>query len=127
MRQMIDTLPKLCGYEKGWCKVTDKSWFECTKYSKTCRYFSRVHLGYPIICKDEEGQLAIIKRTVYDDRFSTITAYDEAEPGIIKVDDTGYCDFCKLPTKFWDTNISVYICSNKCRVSEYAKLEKDSK
>lgn len=134
MNQQVDTLAKLCGYGRGWCKVTPASWFECKKAlldnrlgGVGCRYFSKHHPSFSTIVMNEKRELVRDNRQpLYDERFSTIQMYDEAEPGLIRVDDIGYCDFCKLATYFYDTNIGVYICSRSCRVAEYKKLERDN-
>lgn len=129
-KNKIDILPKLCGYGDGWCKVTPLSWWECEKVStsvRSCRYFTAYHPSFPMIVMDHSRQLILDTRKIrYDDRYSHIISFDEAEPAIIKVDEEGKCDFCKLPTHFWDINISVYICSKNCRKAEYNKLEKEN-
>lgn len=128
---VVDTLPKLCGYGNGWCKVSPSSWWECKKIlldnrigGNGCRYFSSNHLAYPILTMNEKRELVLdAKRHSYDKQFPNVVDYGEVEPGIIKVDDIGYCDLCKLPTYFWDTNIEVYICGRSCRKLEYVKLD----
>lgn len=119
-----ETLAKLCGYGNGWCKVSNLSWWECEKIYGKCRYFLSHHPAYPMIVIGAGRELARDSRLhTYDEKYSKIFAYDEADPGIIKVDDIGKCDYCKLPTSFYDVNILVYICSTMCRKMEYKKLE----
>ncbi len=127
----VDTLPKLCGYGNGWCNVSPSSWWECKKIlldnrigGNSCRYFTANHPAYPILIMGEKRELILDKkRSTYDSKFSKIQPYDETDPGVIKVEELGYCDYCKLPTHFWDTNIEVYICGRQCRKMEYVKLD----
>jgi hypothetical protein len=121
---MIDTLAPICGYQQGWCIKGPKA--SCWKLPTKCRYYSRNHPAFPTITKNKNGELTVMDTMRYDTRFATRQEYDECEHGIIKVDSDGFCETCRIPTHFWDTNVKLHVCSNRCRVVLYKRLEKEA-
>ena len=81
---------------------------------------------YPTVTINKYGQLVVLEMFRYDSLFYSLREFEDAKPGIIKVDEEGFCDTCKMRTYFWDINIKVPICSDRCRNIMYKKLEEES-
>lgn len=118
----MNTLVPLCGYDHGWCVKQPNC--SCWKMPAKCRYFRRNHPAFPTISMEKtSGNLRVMESMRYDTIYATRFDYDEVEHGVIKTDQAGTCDTCKMETTFWDVNVKVYVCSNRCRSALYRKME----
>jgi hypothetical protein len=70
--------------------------------------------------------MVVLEMFRYDTIFYNIQEFETAKPGITKVDTEGFCDTCKMKTRFWELNIKVYICCDNCRNILYKRLEEAS-